>query len=167
MTGHYTTEELLAFGFETVGCNPMVSRNVIFHVLSGHLGDRVRIDDFAVITGEVLLSDDAHVSTHCFLGGTGAPIRFGKRSGVGAGTVIYTKSEDYTQPTLGAKVTGPVSLQDSVAVGSHCTIMPNSIIGEGAKVGAHALVSGPVRAHTISVSRAASLLTVAEFEAAS
>ena len=164
---HLRREELLELGFVAIGRHTMVSRRAVFHVVTGTLGDNVRIDDFAVLTGEIHLDAAAHVSTHCFLGGTGAPISFGRESGVAAGTAIYTKSEDYSKPTLGTKVVGAVVLEDMVAVGSHCTIMPGTRIGTGAKVGANAVIGGTVRPYTINVSRSASLVTIADYSGAS
>lgn len=158
-------EELLALGFTSVGANTRVSLHAVFHSVTGKLGDGVRIDDFAVLTGNLNLADGAHVSTHCFVGGSGALVSFGAGSGIAAGTAVYTKSEDYSQTTLGSKIVGPVTLEAGVAIGSHCTIMPNSTIGAGAKIGANAVVNGFVRPHTINVSRAASLITVADFGA--
>ncbi|MDA0979578.1 MAG: acyltransferase, partial [Proteobacteria bacterium] len=67
----YSREELLALGFESVGADVMVSRDVRFFAISGSLGDRVRIDTYCIVTGQVELGADVHIAPLCFLSATG------------------------------------------------------------------------------------------------
>ena len=153
-------DELLAVGFSSVGEGATVSRLARFYAIEGTLGAAVRIDDFAILTGMLTIEDGAHISPFCFIGGTGGRVTMKRNSGIAAGTVVYTKSEDYKKPGLGTKVVGDVTIGEDVAIGSHCTLMPGTSIGDGAKVGAHAVISGEVAAHTLNVSRAVGIIPV-------
>src|SRR6185295_7819409 len=95
-SGDLSREELLAIGFSAVGSDCKVSRHAHFFATSGKLGDGVRIDALAILTGHIELDDHAHVSPFSFLGGTGGKIKFGKHAGISTHCSLFTKTDDYT-----------------------------------------------------------------------
>lgn len=155
----YSTEELLAIGFRSVGKNARVSRDARFFEISGSLGDNVRIDAFTVITGNIRVGTGVHISPFCFLGGTGGEISMEDHSGLSSHVSLFTKSDDYSGAgTGGGKITGGIRVGQRTVVGSGSTILPGVVIGENAKIGCACVVSHNIDAGTIVVSRGIGLV---------
>jgi len=143
------TDELKALGFSRVGKNPHISRKVAFHKISGSIGHHVRIDDYCVITGHIVLGNYTHIAPFCLLSGTGAMITMHNCSGLSSHCSLYTASDDYrgnvlsnpTVPDDYKNVTrGPVTLGIGVIIGSHSVILPNVTIGDAASIGAQSIL---------------------------
>lgn len=113
-------------------------------------GTNCRIDDFVIITGEVVLGNHVHIGCFCFLSG-GEGIEMGDYSTLSARGSIFTRSDDYggeslTNPTIPDKFKPgldhrPVEIGRHVVIGAHTVILPGVVIGDGASVGAQSLVS--------------------------
>jgi galactoside O-acetyltransferase len=149
----YSDEELRSVGFKSVGGHVLISRKAsIYSPAAISIGDRVRIDDFCVLTGGsgLALGNFVHVACYCALF-AGSGIEIGDFSGLSARVVIYSQSDDYsgnslTNPTVPERYKpglkkGPVVLGRHVIVGANATILPNVTLGDGAAVGAHSLVT--------------------------
>lgn len=143
--GFFSVEELRKFGFSSVSRSCRVSRLTRFHACSGRIGVDVRIDDYVILTGEIILEDQVHISPFCFLNGTGGGISMGKNSGIGSHSVVLTKSDDYSQVGIQRqKVKGPVNIGTNAVLGTNVIILPNLNIGEGASVGARCVIGSSV-----------------------
>lgn len=142
----YSRDELLAIGFSHVGVDTRVSRRATFYATSGRLGDRVRIDDTAILTGHVELGDDVHVSPFSFLGGTGGKIVMGNGSGISTHVSIFTKSDDYGRQTEDhcEKLQGDVDIGENSIFGAQCVILPGSLVGENCKIGVGCVIQGVI-----------------------
>ena len=119
------------------------------------LGENVRINSFCYLTvegqkGHIRIGDNSHVDSMCCLHGHGG-LEIGQNCGLGSGTVVYTqraqipskKEERWIDfPIIFAKVI----IEDDVAVGSGCTILPGVRIGKGANLGAGSLVGNDISA---------------------
>src|SRR4029079_19611119 len=92
------------------------------------VGKHCRIDDGAIITGDVELGDYIHISAYCVLTGKHG-IRIGSYTGVSSHVSIFTASDDFSGnsmigPTVPDKYkpglkTGPIVIGSNVIIGSH------------------------------------------------
>ncbi len=162
MSNLLTKEELLELGFSSVGENVVVSPDARFFAINGSLGDNVRIDAFAILTGNITLGNNVHISPFCFLGGTGGKIEMANRSGLSTHVSIFTKSDDYTTTNKGAdKVSGDVIIGEGSIIGSGSKIMPGVTIGEEVRAGCNTVLSKDVESGSIIVSRGIGIVTLA------
>lgn len=157
---HFTNQELIDMGFVSVGSNTQISRDVKFYSCSGSIGSEVRIDAFAILTGNIQVEDGVHISPFCFLSGAGGLIRMCSGSGIGSHSAIFTKSDPYSISDLvsNIKVLGSVIIGPQVIIGSGCKILPAVNIGARAVIGCNSVIAENIPAASIVVSRAASLV---------
>ena len=118
-----------------------------------------RIDDFAVLSGQIRIGQYVHIACHCSLIGS---IEMQEFSGLSGGVRIYAKSDDYsgewmTNPTVPPELTRvnsePVRIGRHAIVGANAVILPGVTVGEGAAVGAGALITKDVPPWAIVVGR--------------
>lgn len=151
--GYYTEVDLVAFGFKSVGNNVLVDKSCsIFGISNIEIGDNVRIDGYCTLNaigGYLKIGSYIHIGAYCFVG-AGAGVLLGDFSGLSQGVKIYSKTDDYsglslTNPTVPECFTsvfcGEVILGRHVIVGSGSVILPGVSIGDGASIGALALVT--------------------------
>ena len=152
-TSFYSASELRAIGFKALGENVLISRKAsIYGPGSISIGSNVRIDDFCVLSGGsgLALGNFVHIASYCALfAGSGIVMR--DFSGLSARVLIYSQSEDYsgnslTNPTVPERYKpkfkkGKVVLEKHAIVGANSTILPGTVLAEGAAVGAHSLVT--------------------------
>lgn len=144
MMGYLSVDELLRLGFSRVAEGTKVSRRAIFYDISGELGANARIDDFAILTGNVLVGENVHVSPFCFLGGTGGTIRLEKGAGMSTHVSLFTKSDDYQTPAQGKrqKVSGDILVGEYSILGAQCVVLPGAKIGKYCSIGVGCVISG-------------------------
>ncbi len=129
-----------------------------------HLGNGSRIDAFCVITvGElgIWIGENVHIGAGVYLFGMGGRIAIGNSCSLSPRSTIYTATDDMAKSGLiGAcnpleqrniKI-GDVAMEDYSALGTGAVICPGVTIGEGAVVGAMALVKTNVPKGAIVVS---------------
>jgi acetyltransferase-like isoleucine patch superfamily enzyme len=151
--GYYNEDELLAFGFKSVGSNVQVAKNnTIIGVENISIGSNVRIDGYSAIIaagGVVDIGSYVHIGGWCYLS-AGEGIVMKDFSGLSQGVRIYSRTDDYTgkaltNPMVPEKYThinrGTVTLEKHVIIGSGAVILPKVTIGEGSSVGALSLVT--------------------------
>lgn len=152
-SSYYTEDELKAFGFRSLGKGVQFSRKTgVYKPNAISLGDNARIDDFCVLSGGagIEIGRYVHIGCYCALFG-GAGITLRDFSGLSPRVTVYSESDDYsgeslTNPTvpMAFKPTyhrGAVVIDRHVIVGTACTILPGVVLGEGAAIGAHSLVT--------------------------
>lgn len=117
-----------------------------------------RIDAFCLLTGPILVGRCVHISSHCTILGSGVEVIIEDFAGVSVGVRIFTASDDYVgpylnnplQPSQYRNVTkGRVVIKRGAIVGANAVILPGVTIGEGASVGAFALVKEDVPPFTL------------------
>ena len=162
MSDYFTIEELKNMGFSSVGEGVLASRDARFYAIEGSLGAGVRIDDFAILTGNIKLGRNVHISPFCFLGGTGGEIVMDDFSGVSTHVSIFTKSDNYKlrAPEQIHKETGNVYIGRKSIIGCGTTILPNVSIAEYVSVGCNCLVATNIDRGSIVISRSSGLITV-------
>jgi len=153
LQSRYLTEvELKDFGFKSIGRNVRISTDArIYGPENISIGNDVRIDDFttlAAVNGSITIGNYVFIARNSHLSGT-LGIEMHDFSSMAANTVIYSASDDYSGEYLTAQaipkeyttqIGGPVIIGKHVIIGSTCTIIGPSRIGEGCSIGAMTLV---------------------------
>ena len=109
-------------------------------------GKSLKIGKYSTLTWQVLIEG-------------GAKTYIGDRVFLGPGTKILTStyelngyySIEHLPEDCGKTNYGDIVIKDDAYLGANCTVMPGTIIGEGAVVGANALVKGELEPWTIYV----------------
>lgn len=157
-TSFYTVSELKDLGFRKIGDNVLISRKTsIYGAELMEIGNHVRIDDYCILSGNILLGSYIHISAYTALYG-----RFGIEiadfATISGRVLIYSQNDDYSGnyytnpmvPELLTNVTGGrVIIQEHAIVGAGSIVMPNLCISEGTAVGALSFVNKSTEAWTI------------------
>ena len=153
MTSFYTESELLEIGFKSVGKDVRLSRKAsIYSPEKISFGDNVRIDDFCILSGNITLGSNIHISAYVALYGA-MGIEIGDYSGISPKSVVYSAMDDFSgdyligpiHPKGTTNVTGGlVRIGKYCQIGSNSVIFPSITIGEGSVVGACSLVNKDV-----------------------
>lgn len=161
MTSFYSREELENIGFAKIGEDVLVSKKAsIYAAHKIEIGNHVRIDDFCILSGRIILGDYIHISAYVglFAGNTG--IKCEDFATISSRTVIYAESDDYsgmamTNPMVSDKFrgvySGEVVLKKHSIIGTGCTVLPGVTLNEGAAVGAMSLVNEELESWTMNV----------------
>lgn len=146
----YKTNELEECGFKNIGKNVLISRFAHFYSPDKmSFGDNVRIDDFCILSGDIRLGSNIHISAHSMLYGSKGII-MENYSGLSPRTTVFSASDDFSGdymigPTISEEFTnvkgGPVIISRFCQIGAGSIILPNVTIGEGAVTGAMCLVN--------------------------
>ena len=149
-TSFYSKEELSQIGFKYIGENVKVSRKAsIYSPEKISIGDNVRIDDFCILSGEIVLGSNIHISPYVALYGA-LGIEFEDYTGISAHSVVYSAMDDFggdylvgsVHPDNQTNVTGgKVLIKRFSQIGVNCVVFPNLSLGEGVAVGACTLVN--------------------------
>lgn len=132
----------------------------MIHPGNAFLDDHCQLFDFVFIdAGEELKIGKYSTLTWYVLIEGGAKTFIGDRVFLGPGTKVLTSTYKlngyYTVEHLpgdcGATTYGDIIIENDAYIGANCTILPGSKIGEGAVVGANALVKGTLEPWTIYV----------------
>ena len=106
----------------------------IYKGITPELGDRVYVDESAVVIGDVVIGDESSVWPMAVIRGDVNKIRIGKRSNVQDGTVVHV-----THRYSGNPDGHPVYIGDDVTIGHNvtvhgCTIEDRCLIGIGSTI---------------------------------
>jgi len=158
----FTDEELHAFGFTAVGTNVRVSRKSSLYGIGGTIGSHVRVDDFCILKGHIEIGSHVHICGYCSVSGVCGVVRLGDFSTLSNRVSIYTGSDDYRADALSSStvpagclltIKGDVILARAALIGAHSVILPGTVVGEAASIGALCLVHGAIPAGAIAVSQ--------------
>lgn len=144
-------EELKKIGFKSIGENVSISRLAsVYGPEKMEIGSNVRIDDFCLLSGKIVLGDYIHISAYSALHGGTRGIYMEDFSGVSGKCSIYAVSDDFSG-TYTANATVPmkyrnviekkVVLKKYVQLGAGCVVLPGVIVGEGTCVGSMSFVN--------------------------
>lgn len=149
MNSFYRKEEIDKLGFCSFGKNVNISSKASFYGEKQiKIGNNVRIDDFCIISGNIIIGDNVHIAAYSALYGGNAGIRIDDFANISSRVCIYAVSDDYsgqtmTNPTIPEKYkhlhSEPVYIGRHVIIGSGCTVLPGVEIGEGTAIGAMSL----------------------------
>lgn len=157
-TSFLTKEEINTIGFKSIGENALISRYASFYSAEHiELGDNVRIDDFCILSGKIVVGSFVHIAAYVALYGKEG-IYIDDYSGISAKTIIYSAMDDFSGDYLigpllpKEKVNikgGPVKMERFTQIGAACVVMPNLIIHEGAVAGAMSFINKSMEAWSI------------------
>jgi maltose O-acetyltransferase len=118
-----------------------------------HCGDEIHFQQPIWITHPNCVEIGTKVSFAAYVhvwGGGG--VKIGDRVMIGSHTAITSVTHDYHSEVMyGTVVTKPVVIGDDVWIGAHAVILPGVKIGEGAVIGAGAIVSTDVPDYAVVV----------------
>lgn len=148
-TSFYTEEELLKMGFKSLGKDCLISRKAsLYGIEDMSIGNNVRIDDFCILSGNITLGNNIHISAYVALYGA-MGIEFEDYTGISARSTIYSAMDDFSgnyligpvHPEEYTNVTGGKVLVKAYSqIGANVLIFPNLTIGNGCVVGACSMV---------------------------
>lgn len=148
-TSFYSDEELRAIGLRKCGSNVLISKKASIYGASNiTIGSNVRIDDFCILSGNVKIGSNIHLAAYSALYGGEAGITIEDFANISSRVCIYAVSDDFsggsmTNPTIPEKYkevqNQPVVIHRHAIIGSGCTILPGTEIGEGSALGAMSL----------------------------
>lgn len=147
----YSKKELDELGLKCYGENVLISRkSSIYSPENISIGNNVRIDDFCVLSGNIVIGDYVHIAVYNALFGGKIGIELKDFSGLSSKSVIYASSDDYsgnvlTNPTISHQyrnvIEKKVIIGKHVLIGTGTTILPGVEIGEGSAIGSMSLVN--------------------------
>lgn len=150
MNSFYSYEELRTLGLKSFGKNVLISRNCqIYNANEIQIGNDVRIDDFCILSGAIILHDHIHISAYTALYGKGG-IEIHDYCGCSPKSIIFSASDDFSgkhmiSPMVSEKYTKvmikKVILNKFVQLGANSTVMPGVEIGEGVATSAYSFVN--------------------------
>ncbi|MRS04685.1 acyltransferase [bacterium] len=145
----YSQEELNDLGFNSFGKNVLISRFARFYGTEKiTIGDNVRIDDFCILSGEIRLGSNIHISAYSAMYGKYG-IEINDYSGLSPRCTIFSASDDFSGdfligPMLDESLTNVTGAKVHIGrftqLGSGCIVLPGASIGEGVAVGAMSLI---------------------------
>ncbi len=152
-------EELEKVGFKSIGENVLISRNAtIYGAGNISIGSNVRIDDFCILSGKIEIGNYVHIAAYSAMYGSAAGIKIDDFANISSRVCVYAVSDDFSGRTM----TNPMIpdeykdvLQKATYIGRHaiigtgCTVLPGSVLEEGAVMGAMSLVKGTVASWSI------------------
>lgn len=153
MDEYYTVEEMENLGVKKIGENVRVSKKVSIYTNNEIvLGNNVRIDDYCILVGHIVIHNFIHLGAFCGLHASqGGRIIFEDFSGISSNVNIYASSDsfdgEYCTARLGLPdectktVYSEVRLGKYSQIGTGSTVLPGGSLGEGTAVGAMSLVN--------------------------
>jgi galactoside O-acetyltransferase len=146
-----TEASLATLGFICLGANVKISDKAsIYNPELMVIGDNVRIDDFCVISGKVIIGRNVHVAIFCNIGGGELGVTLEDFSGLAYGCHVFSQSDDYsgrtlTNPTVPDKykheTKAAVLIKRHSIVGTCSVILPGVTLEEGTSIGAMSMVT--------------------------
>jgi galactoside O-acetyltransferase len=148
---YLSEEQLKGFGFKYIGKNVKVSDKAsIYTPELMELGDHSRIDDFCVLSGNIVIGQYCHITPMCLVAGGLPGIVFSDFCTLAYGAKVFAQSDDYSGRTLANslipkkyknEILEPVFLGKHVIVGAGSIILPGIDVAEGCSIGAMSLVN--------------------------
>lgn len=160
-SGQFRPEQLAGLGSGVV-VEPGV---LIFHPETVTLGDNVYVGHNAILEGyhrnTMVIGRDTWIGQGCFLHSAGG-LTIGKAVGIGPMVKILTSQHTGHDRRLPVRYTpldfAPVVIDDGADIGVGSILLPGVHVGEGAIVGAGAVVTGAVAPYTVVAGVPAKLL---------
>ncbi len=129
---------------------------LIFHPENVHLGDNVYLGHYSILKGYhrnlLAIGTETWIGQQCFFHSAGG-ISIGRRVGIGPAVRILTSTHQEAGrgvPILFAPIqTAKVTIEDDADVGVGALILPGVTVGQGAQVGAGAVVTRDVPAYSV------------------
>lgn len=147
---------LKKIGLNVLGNNIQISKKVSFHNTHNiTLQDNIRIDDHVVLsaTGKIHIGNYVHIARNCLIY-SGTNIQISDFANISASCKLYGITDNYDGsvligPTIPDNlrnvIKGDIYLDKYSIIGTTSIILPNTILHEGAAVGALSIVKGELK----------------------
>jgi acetyltransferase-like isoleucine patch superfamily enzyme len=156
---YYTNKELKKIKFCKLGRNVMISRKAsIVNPESLSIGDYSRIDDFCILSGNIKIGRNVHITPMCLVGGGLKGVEISDFCTIAYNVKIFSQSDDYINGSI-TNSTFPrqfkkekfakVFLGKHVIIGASSIIMPGCKLQEGSAIGAMSLVNKNTKAWNV------------------
>jgi len=160
MNSFFSENELNQLGLKSYGSNVMISRKAsIYGASEIEIGNNVRIDDFCILSGRILIKDYVHISAAVIIHGDNVGVEIGNFCNISGNTSFYAASDDYSGETLTSPLIPEkykkifrkkIVLGDYTIIGANCVVLPGVNLGEGCSVGAMSLINKSLAEWTIN-----------------
>ena len=150
MNSFYSEKELTGLCLKHYGKNVLISKKCsIYSPEKITIGDNVRIDDFCILSGEIILGSHIHIAAYCALYGAFG-IEMEDYTGLSPRCSVFSASDDFSgnyliSPMVDIRKTnvkgGKVFIKKYAQIGTGSAIFPSVIINNGVAVGAMSLVN--------------------------
>jgi galactoside O-acetyltransferase len=150
VNSYYTPEELATIGFASIGTDVLISKKAsIYSAQRITIGNNVRIDDFVILSGQILIGNYVHIAPYSGIFAGEVGVEFNDFSGVSGNVMVYAVTDDYsgkflvgpTVPDEFRKVTGKkIILNKHCHIGTGSVLLPGAILKEGASLGTMSMV---------------------------
>ena len=154
MNSFYSKDELNRIGFASIGEDVLISKKAsIYNPEKMCLGNHVRIDDYCILSGKIIVSDYVHISAYSCIFAGDAGVEIGSFSGLSSRCAIYAISDDYSGQFLSNAMApqkyrcvnaSKVTIGNHVIIGTGSTVLPGANIVSGVAVGCMSLVNKPI-----------------------
>lgn len=151
MNSFYTVLELKELGFKRLGKNVKISKKAsIYGAENIEIGDNVRVDDFCILSGRIVLGNYIHIAAYSALYGGEEGITIDDYANLSSRVSVYSVSDDYsggsmTNPTIPDEYkcvdSRPVYIKKHVIIGSTSVVLPGTILEEGSAFGSFSFIN--------------------------
>lgn len=159
-TSFYSEKELAELGLKSYGRDVKISRKVSIYGASNIVvGNNVRIDDFCILSGHIILGSNIHISAYAALYGS-MGIELEDYTGISPRSTIYSAMDDFSGDYLIGPIHdeiqihvtgGKVTLCRYSQIGANCIVFPDINIAEGSVIGAMSLVNKSTEPWTVNI----------------
>lgn len=159
-TSFMTEEEIREIGFASVGEDVKISRKAsIYSPEKMEIGNHIRIDDFCLLSGEIVLKDHVHLAAYVALYGEGAGIVMDEFSGCATRVSVFSATDDYLGESLTNSTVpdefkhvreGHIHIGKHVIVGATSVVLPGVTLAEGSSFGTFSMINKDSEPWTIN-----------------
>lgn len=157
----FSQDELKELNFSSIGNNVLISRKAsIYSADKINIGDNVRIDDFCILSGRIVIGNYIHIAAYTALYGSDIGIVIHDFANISSKITIYAISDDYSGETMTSPLipekykniqSEEVIIERHVIIGSGCVVLPGVILREGSAFGAMTLINRSSEPWSINV----------------
>jgi len=147
---YYSEANLRKIGFKHIGKNVKISdKSSIYEPEKIEIGDNSRVDDFCVLSGNLKLGRNIHITVYCNLAGGEEGIIIDDFATLAYGVNLFTQSDDYlgyamTNSTIPIEFKKEkkekIHIHRHVIIGAGSYILPGVTLYEGTSVGSMSLM---------------------------
>lgn len=160
ISSFYSEAELQEIGLKSWGKNVMISRKCsIYSAGDIEIGNNVRVDDFCILSGKIILKDYIHIAAYSALYGGEAGIFIESFANISSRVCIYSINDDYsgesmTNPMVPTEYrhveSAPVIIERHVIIGSTSVVMPGVHLANGSSFGSFSFINRDSEAWSIN-----------------
>lgn len=164
MEGFYTEKELEEnFHFKSCGKNVLISKKASLYMTEKmSIGHDVRIDDFALLIGNITIGNYVHIAAFCSLHASMGEIFFEDFSTLSSHVTVYAASDDYSGAALASAtipekyrntITGKIGIEKYGLIGAGSVLLPGAVVSRGTSLGALSLLKEKTESWSVYAGR--------------